>query len=216
MWLATANVTLDKIPEIPAVSRGGEKYERILQAAIEVIAEKGFHYARISDIASRAGVADGTVYLYFENKDHILRAAIDSAFVQFSKQVGEALQQTIGIIEKLRVVARLHIETLINNRSLAVILQTEVRQSAKFMEQFSHQYFVDYINLVREIIRQGQQQEVLRPGISDRVAALAIFGTLDEMISSWLYTGRPIDPEQTASEVLDILLNGLSSRSKND
>lgn len=216
MRLATANVTLDKTPETPALSRGGEKYDRILQAAIEVIAEKSFHHARISDIASRAGVADGTVYLYFENKDHILRAAIDSTFAQFSKRVGENIQQVHSPIEKLGIIARLHIETLIENRSLAVILQTEVRQSAKFMEQFSHQYFVDYINLVRETIRQGQQMEVIRPGISDRIAALAIFGTLDEMISSWLYTGRPIDPEQTASEVLDILLNGLSFRSKND
>jgi TetR/AcrR family transcriptional regulator, fatty acid metabolism regulator protein len=207
---------LDKTPETPAVSRGGEKYDRILEAAIDVIAEKGFHHARISDIASRAGVADGTVYLYFENKDHILRAAIDSAFAQFSRRLTEALQQAKGIIEKLTVIARLHIETLINNRSLAVILQTEVRQSAKFMEQFSHQYFVDYINVVREVIREGQQQQVVRPGVSDRIAALAIFGTLDEMISSWLYTGRSIDPEQTASEVLDILLNGLSPRPKND
>lgn len=216
MWLATVNVTLDKTPEAPALSRGGEKYERILQAAIDVIAEKGFHHARISDIASRAGVADGTVYLYFENKDHILRAAIDSTFAQFSRRVGENIQHTQDPIQRLGIIARLHIETLIENRSLAVILQTEVRQSAKFMEQFSHQYFVDYINLVRETIRLGQQMEVIRPGISDRIAALAIFGTLDEMISSWLYTGRPIDPEQTASEVLDILLNGLSFRSNND
>lgn len=202
-------VKLEKIPETPTLSRGGEKYDRILQAAIEVIAEKGFHHARISDIASRAGVADGTVYLYFENKDHILRAAIASAFQQFSDRVAEALKLVESPLEKLGVVARLHIETLLNNRSLAVILQTEVRQSAKFMEQFSHQYFVDYINLVREIIRQGQQQQSIRAGISDRIAALALFGTLDEMISSWLYTGRPIDPEQTSIEVLDILLNGL-------
>lgn len=210
------NYKLDNTPQTPAVSRGGEKYERILQASIEVIAEKGFHHARISDIASRAGVADGTVYLYFENKNHILRAAIDAAFAQFSKRVGETLQQAQNPIDKLGIIARLHIETLLANRSLAIILQTEVRQSAKFMEQFSHQYFVDYINLVREIIRQGQQQEVIRAGVSDRVAALAIFGTLDEMISSWLYTGRPIDPEQTANEVLDVLLHGLSSSRKND
>ncbi len=189
--------------------RGGEKYDRILEAAIEVVAEKGFQSARIADIASRAGVADGTVYLYFENKDHILRAAIDSAFEQFSSRVQAAMAADTNPLEQLKAIARLHIETLVNRRNLAVILQTQIRQSEKFLEQFSHHSFVDYINLVRESIRNGQRDGLIRPDVSDRVAALCLFGALDEMISSWLITGKPIDPYETAAQVLDILLDGI-------
>lgn len=195
--------------EPTTLPRGGEKYDRILEAAIEVVAEKGFQYARIADIASRAGVADGTVYLYFNNKDHILRAAIDSAFEQFSSRVRAAMAADANPIEQLKAIARLHIETLVNRRNLAVILQMQIRQSEKFLEQFSHESFVDYIHLVRESIRNGQRDGLIRADISDRVAALCLFGALDEMISSWLITGKVIDPEQTAAQVLDILLNGI-------
>lgn len=192
--------------------RGGEKYDRILEAAIEVVAEKGFQHARVADIAANAGVADGTVYLYFDNKNHILRAAIDSAFEQFSSRVRAALATTHDPIEQLKTIARMHVETLVARRNLAIILQTQVRQSAKFLEEFSHHSFVDYINLVREVIRAGQGEGLIRPEVSDRVAALCLFGALDEMISSWLFTGKPIDPEQTATQVLDILLKGIRTR----
>jgi TetR/AcrR family transcriptional regulator, fatty acid metabolism regulator protein len=200
---------LNNKDEVIPQPRGGEKYDRILEAAIEVVAEKGFQHARIADIASRAGVADGTVYLYFDNKNHILRAAIDSAFAQFSARVRSSLAEAHDPIKKLKTIATLHVETLVTQRNLAIILQTQIRQSAKFLEEFSHHSFVDYINLVREVIRNGQQEGIIRTDISDRIAALCLFGALDEMISSWLFTGKPIDPEQTANQVLDILLNGV-------
>jgi TetR/AcrR family fatty acid metabolism transcriptional regulator len=192
--------------------RSGEKYDRILEAAVEVIAEKGMQNARISDIASRAGIADGTVYLYFENKNHILRTALDLVFKEFSQRVSASLEHITDPIEQLRIIARLHLEVLLSHRNLAVILQTEVRQSARFIEEFSHQALVDYINLVREAIRKGQREGSIRAEISDRVAALCLFGAVDELISSWLFTGRPLDPEQASAQVLDIVLNGIRTR----
>jgi TetR/AcrR family fatty acid metabolism transcriptional regulator len=194
-----------------ALPRGGEKYERILDAAIEVIAEKDFHHARVADIASRAGVADGTVYLYFKNKNHILRAAIDAAFAHFSERVSQAMVTAENPLEQLAIIARLHLETLTGRRSLAVIIQREVRQSAKFIAQFSHPALVDYINMVRDTIRRGQEAGLIRHEVSDRMAALCFFGTLDELISSWLFTGKAIDPEQTAAQVIDLLLHGMST-----
>ncbi len=191
--------------------RGSEKYDRILEAAIEVIAEKGFDGARISDIASSAGIADGTLYLYFKNKNAILHTAIQTAFAQFSERVSTSLATASSPIEQLRIVARLHLETLTARRSLAVIVQNQIRQNHQFLEEFTHQPFVDYINIVREVIRRGQAEGMVRSGISDRVAALCLFGALDEIINSWLYTGKPIDPEHASGQVLDILLNGMST-----
>jgi TetR/AcrR family fatty acid metabolism transcriptional regulator len=190
----------------------GEKYDRILEAAIEVIAQKGFERARVSDIASSAGIADGTVYLYFKNKNVILRAAIDSAFAHFSDRVSASLASAGGPIEQLTVIARLHLETLTAKRNLAIIIQNELRQNHQFLEEFTHQPFVNYINLIRETIRRGQAEGAIRSELSDRVAALCLFGALDEIISSWLYTGKPIDTEHAAAQVLDVLLHGMSTR----
>ena len=198
-------------PPPESLVRNGEKYDRILEAAIEVIAEKGLSRARISDIALHAGVADGTIYLYFRNKNHILHTAIDTAFAQFSERVSVALTGAHNPIEQLAIIALLHLRTLTSRRSFAVILQTEVRQSARFIAEFTHEALSGYINLVREVIRRGQAEGVIRPQISDRVAALCFFGALDEIISSWLFTAKPIDPEHAAGQVLDVLLHGMST-----
>jgi len=188
----------------------GDKYQRILDAAIEVIAENGYFNSPVSAIAARAGVADGTIYLYFKNKDHVLRTAIDSAFKDFFARVREALAPVSGAREQLHTVARLQLETLAAHRSLAIVMQTEVRQSAKFIAEFSHQHLVDYLNLVREIVRKGQQEGVFRPEIPDRVVAHCLFGALDEMVSSWVFTGRAFDPQTTAAQLLDVILNGVA------
>lgn len=190
-----------------------DKYQRILDAAIEVIAENGYFNSPVSAIAARAGVADGTIYLYFKNKDHVLRTAIDSAFRDFFTRVKAALMQVSGAREQLHTVARLQLETLAAHRSLAIVMQTEVRQSAKFIAEFSHQHLVDYLNLVREIVRKGQHEGIFRADVPDRVVAHCLFGALDEMVSSWVFTGRAFDPQTTAAQVLDVILNGIATGS---
>ncbi len=189
----------------------GDKYQRILDAAVEVIAEHGYFNSPVSSIAARAGVADGTIYLYFKSKDHVLRTAIDAVFSGFFSNIREEISRIPDAREQLRAVARLHLEGLAAHRPLAVLLQTELRQSAKFVADFSHQHMKDYLNLIREVVRRGQQQGVFRKEISDRVAAHCFFGALDEMVSAWVFTGRPFEPEATASQVLGVLFGGIAT-----
>ncbi len=188
---------------------GGDKYNRILDAAIDVIAENGFFNARINEIAHRAGVADGTVYLYFKNKDHILRAAIDSGFQHFFAQIRDGLDRATTCRERLEIIAQLHLEALSQRRNLAILMQTEVRQSANFVEGFSHQHIIDYLNLVRGVVKQGQQAGELRVGLSDRLVAHCLFGAVDEIVSSWVFGGRTFDPASTAKQIVDILFSGI-------
>jgi TetR/AcrR family fatty acid metabolism transcriptional regulator len=195
--------------------RGGDKHQRILDAAVQVIAEHGFFNARVSEIASRAGVADGTVYLYFKNKDHILREAIDTAFRSFFDRAKQEIQTVSSARMQLELLARLHLETLAAHRNLAIVMQTEVRQSARFIAEFSHQHLVDYLNLVREVIRLGQEQGLFREDISDRLVAHCMFGALDEMVSSWVFTGRPFDPDKIASAVMNLIFSGIETSSGN-
>jgi TetR/AcrR family transcriptional regulator, fatty acid metabolism regulator protein len=150
--------------------RGGEKYQLILDSAISVIAEKGYFQARVSDFAERAGVADGTIYLYFKSKEQILMAAMDSAFTQFIGRARQEMTETREPREQLRRLGHLHLEMLGANRELAIVVQTELRQSAKFLKQFSRSRLLEYFDLIRTIIREGQRTGVFRPELSDKIA----------------------------------------------
>ena len=194
-----------------ATGPGSEKYQRILDAAVEVIAERGYFSSPVSAIAARAGVADGTVYLYFKSKDEVLRTAIDTTFDHFYRQVEERFKTLHDPREQLEYIAQVHLESHAVNRSMAVLMQTEVRQSAKFIEEFSHHHLVKYIQMVREVVRRGQQDGIFRRDVSDGVVAHCMFGAIDELLSSAVFTGRVYDAKATAGQVLDVLLNGIKS-----
>jgi TetR/AcrR family transcriptional regulator, fatty acid metabolism regulator protein len=196
-------------PAVPATGVGSEKYQRILDAAVEVIAEHGYFHSPVSAIAARAGVADGTIYLYFKNKDDVLRTAIDKMFERFFGQVAREFETLHGPREQLEYIAQVHLETHAENPSLAVLMQTEVRQSAKFIAEFSHHHLVKYIQVVREIIRRGQREGIFRSDVSDGVVAHCMFGAIDELLSSAVFTGRVYDSKATAKQVMDVLMNGI-------
>jgi len=187
-----------------------EKYQRILDAAVEVIAERGYFKSPVSEIAKRAGVADGTVYLYFKSKDDVLRTAIDRRFERFYQQIADAFLTIPGPREQLEYIAQVHLESYQVNRSMAVLLQTEMRQSAKFIAEFSHRHLARYIQTVREVVRRGQEEGIFRRDVSDGVVAHCMFGTIDELVSAAVFTGRAYDAKATASQVMDVLLNGIT------
>lgn len=188
-----------------------EKYRRILDAAVEVIAEHGYFHSPVSAIAARAGVADGTVYLYFKSKDDLLRAAIDTTLGQFYEAVEERFKTMHDPREQLEYIARVHLESSSVNRSMAILMQTEMRQSAKFVAEFSQKHLVRYIQVVREVVRRGQRSGVFRRDISDAVVAHCMFGAVDELLSSAVLTNREYNAQSTAKQVLDVLLNGIAA-----
>ena len=196
----------------PQSRRNLEKYQRILDAAIAVIAEKGFFGCRVSDIADRAGVADGTIYLYFKSKEQILMAAIDSAFSGFLTHARAELQDVREPQERLRRLARLHLLTLGANRALAVVFQTELRHSAKFLALFSQHHLVEYFDLIRSVIREGQDAGLFRREISDKIAANCFFGALDEMVTSWMLSEHDYPLAGAADPIVDVILQGLEAK----
>ena len=187
----------------------GEKYERILDAAVEVIAERGYFNSPVSAIAARAGVADGTIYLYFKNKDDVLRTAIDVTYGKFHDRLEEQFLTVHDPKGQLEVIARLHLESAAVNRNMVILMQTEMRQSAKFIAEFSHKHLVRYIQVVREVVRRGQQEGCFRRDVSDGVVAHCLFGAIDELLSSAVFTGREYDAKATAAQVIDVVLHGI-------
>ena len=194
--------------------RSAEKYQRILDAAVAVFAEKGFFVSRISDIADRASVADGTVYLYFKNKDEILATAINTAFDGFMKTAREELSKLPKPSERLRRLAYLHLQALGSNRNLAVVFQMELRQSTRFLSRFSHEHLVEYFNLVREAIRDGKASGEFRGDLPEKIAANCFFGALDEMVTSWVLSEKDYPLANVSDSLLDILLTGMRTASK--
>lgn len=192
----------------------GEKYQRIVDAAISVIAEKGFFQARVSEIAERAGVADGTIYLYFKNKEQILMAAIDAPFVAFLERArAEAQNHSVSPEQRLRRLCQLHLETLGGDRNLALVFQTELRQSARFLAQFSRTRLVEYFDLIRSVVREGQAVGQFRAGVSDKIAANCFFGAIDEMVTSWMLSEHSYPLAGAADAVMDVILKGMENRS---
>jgi len=196
-----------KISHKPRVS--GDKYQRILDAAISVFAEKGFYVARVSDVAERASVADGTIYLYFRNKEELLMTAINSAFAAFMSRARTELEAIASPAGKLRRLALLHLETLGSNRELAIVLQMELRQSVRFLVPFSQQHMVEYFGLVRAAIAEGQKQGVFRSELHEKIAANCFFGAIDEMVTSWVLDETFYPLSDVADSVADIILSGL-------
>jgi TetR/AcrR family fatty acid metabolism transcriptional regulator len=188
-----------------------EKYQRILAAAIEVIAEHGFFQARISEIAERAGIADGTIYLYFRNKEEILMAAIANAFSAFMELAHAEVRAADDPREQLRRLALLHLTSLGSDRKLATVFQSELRQSARFLVQFSQHQLKQYFDLIRAIVRDGQSRGVFRRELSDKIIANCFFGALDEMVTSWLLSDHEYSLAGAADVVFEVLLRGMEA-----
>lgn len=198
-------------PSLPTTGSDPEKYQRILESAIDVIAERGFFNARVSDIAARAGVADGTIYLYFKNKEQILMAAISTAFSTFMQRARAEIKKSDDPRQQLRSIAGLHLGGLGANRNLAIVFQTELRQSARFLAQFSRHQLKQYFDLVREIVRDGQRTGVFRAELSDKIVANCFFGALDEMVTSWILSEHEYSLAGAADAVVDVILRGMEN-----
>ena len=187
-----------------------EKRDAILKAATQVFARRGFFQAQVADVARAAGIAAGTVYLYFRSKDELLVSIFERTMRETLAE-GEA---TIGEVkdpqERLRRIARLHLERMGRDRDLAVVFQVELRQSTKFMERFSSTYLRDYLGIIRDTFAEGQRAGIFRQDFNPTIAAKALFGALDEMATNWILTQRTYPLASQADEVIDLFLNGVS------
>jgi TetR/AcrR family transcriptional regulator, fatty acid metabolism regulator protein len=188
--------------------RTHDKRKRILQAAVKVFAKKGYHGSRVSEIAAQAGVADGTIYLYFRNKEDILVSLFDDLMSEHVRQVKDALPSVPDAESRLRLVAEHHLRALGENRDLAVVFQVELRQSTKFMARFTASWLKDYFALLGGIIARGQADGEIRLDLPVKLGTKAFFGALDEMVTSWILGGKGYDLAQLAAPVVDLFLRG--------
>lgn len=189
-----------------------DKREAILRAAIKVFAGKGYFSSKVADIAGEAGIADGTVYLYFKSKDEILHSIFDRAMAEFIEDGRRELADITSPVERIRRVAQLHLERLGSDRDMAIVFQVELRGSTKFMEEFSAAGFAQYLDIIRETIEGGQREGIFRDDIKPIVCAKILYGALDEMVTNWVLSKRTYPLAPMADQVLKIFFGGVLAK----
>ena len=189
-----------------------DKHGKILIAATKVFAKKGFFNARISDIAKEAKVADGTIYLYFNNKFDILVSVFEEEIGKIIEQIQKAIEKETDPQKMLTIFAQKHLTAMKKNRNLAEVIQAELRQSDKIVKEYRNTTFKNYINIVADIIRLGQNKNIYRKDILPGIAKRAFFGALDEVSRVWSTSTcqeTKYSVDETVEQVLSIFLAGM-------
>lgn len=193
------------------VKRDKPKYKQIVDAAVIVIAENGYHQAQVSKIAKEAGVADGTIYLYFKNKEDILISVFQEKMGVFVDNVKEILKIEISATEMLARMIENHFSLLNGDRHLAIVTQLELRQSNKELRYRINEVLKEYLTLLDTILKEGIEKGEFDERIDIRLARQMVFGTIDETITSWVMNDQKYDLMKLAPEVHRLILNGMKA-----
>jgi len=188
------------------------KYHQILEAAVKVFARQGFHQSTVAEIAKEAGVADGTIYLYFKNKDDILVQFFSyrakQVFVSFREEVDRA--QTS--LDKLRNLVRRHLAEFQHDRDGAVVYQVETHQNSRLAEAQIREMSQMYRDLISEIVEQGQEEGTIRKDLYVGLVKRFIIGAVDEVINTWLHSDGEYDLVSMADPLVELFIKGIGQR----
>ena len=189
---------------------GGEKRDRILRAAVKIFSRKGFFNSKVSEIARAAEVADGTIYLYFRNKDDLLISLFEEKMGEVVADVRRRIAVGGNAIEKLGIFIGNHMDLLERESGLVEVLQVELRQSTKFLKDYTPVKFFEYLEIISDILEEGRKEGIFRPDLNVSIARRAIFGALDELSLTYILSRKPkYHPTVTAAELCRLLLEGL-------
>ncbi|KAA3614612.1 MAG: TetR/AcrR family transcriptional regulator [Calditrichaeota bacterium] len=195
--------------------RRAEKRDKILKSAAKTFASKGFYHAKISQIARAAGVADGTIYLYFKNKDEILITVFEESVGRIIREFRQELSQLSSPIDKLKKFSYLHLNLVETQPDVAAVVQLELRQSNKFIKEYAGSSIADYLNLISEILEAGQKQQLFRNDIHLGIAKRVLFGALDEFSTvTILAKNKKYDLQESAEQIAEIFISGMCKNEK--
>ncbi|MBE3593958.1 MAG: TetR/AcrR family transcriptional regulator [Candidatus Carbobacillus altaicus] len=196
--------------------KGSEKYESILRAAIRVFADVGYHSAQVSRIAKEAGVADGTIYLYFNNKVDILISVFRESMGVYVEALKLHLAEERGAKAKLRRLVDEHFKSLADDIELAIVTQIELRQADRTIREGIQPFLKAYLDVIDDLIEEGKTEGVFRRDIETHIARKMIFGTLDETVTSWVMGHKRRPLLNLADPIFDALFNGMRTCKDNN
>ncbi|PRX73193.1 TetR family transcriptional regulator [Cohnella sp. SGD-V74] len=191
------------------MGRKREKYGLILDAAEKVMASSGYHGAQVSRIAREAGVADGTVYLYFKNKEDLLVSLFRERLGSLVQRFHDSIRETHTAGEALRIVCGIHFTMLEKHPDLAHVTQIELRQSSPRLRSAIGLTVKPYIVLIENIVRKGIEENTFRADLDTKLTRLLLFGAMDQVVTSWLISGRKYSLAGQVDKTVDFFLRGL-------
>lgn len=191
-----------------------DKYQRILDAAIKVFAEQGFFQSTVSQIAKAAGVADGTIYLYFKNKDDILVQFYEYKTRQIFERFRDAVSQSTTAEEKLRCLIHVHLQEFQKDRNMAIVYQAETHQNRRLGHEQLKEISKMYRDIISEVVELGQEEGTIRKDLYLGLVKRFITGAVDEVINSWIHTDGQYDLVTMADPLVDLFMQGIGSIEK--
>ncbi len=187
-----------------------DKHQQIIDAAVRVFARNGYYNSRVSDIAKEAGIASGTIYLYFKTKDEILVTLFREKMAEFVATVRKSIAAEPDAVAKLRRLIRLHFKLLEEHAEMAEVVQVELRQGQKFFRGASANEVSGYFDLISSALEEGMAAGLFRNDLPVKTVRKVLFGAMDQMATSWVLGKRGYKLSETADAVADIFLKGLA------
>jgi TetR/AcrR family fatty acid metabolism transcriptional regulator len=191
------------------MKRNTEKYQQILEAAVKVFAQQGFHHSTVAQIAKVAGVADGTIYLYFKNKDDILFQFYEYKAKHVFECFRQAVDQADNAVDKLRNLVRSHLAEFQNDINMAIVYQAETHQHRRSAQEIIKEMSKLYRDIISEVVELGQQEGSLRRNLFMGLVMRLINGAVDEVINAWIHSGGTYDLVSMADPLVDLFLRGI-------
>jgi TetR/AcrR family fatty acid metabolism transcriptional regulator len=200
--------------EVPIATKkkNMEKYQRILDAAISVFAEQGFFQSTIAQIAKEAGVADGTIYLYFKNKDDILVQFYQYKTRQIFERFRDAVAKPETAVEKLRCLIHVHLQEFQKDRNMAIVYQAETHQNRRLGHEQIKEMSKMYRDIISEVVELGQEEGSIRKDLYMGIVKRLINGAVDDVINSWIHSGGQYDLVTMADPLVDLFISGIGNR----
>ncbi|MBI4411910.1 MAG: TetR/AcrR family transcriptional regulator [Deltaproteobacteria bacterium] len=198
------------LPLLANKKQSADKHQKIIEAAIAVFAGNGFFNSTVADVAREADVADGTIYLYFKNKDDLLISIFEYSMDLFIQEAEAALKSSSDPKEKLREFISLHLKLVQKYPDLAQVIQIELRQSTKFMKEYPNEKFFQYLDIVSGIIGDGQESGVFKKNLDPVILKRVIFGAVDEIALEWtLMKRKRYTMAEAADQVCGMIFEGI-------
>jgi TetR/AcrR family fatty acid metabolism transcriptional regulator len=191
------------------VEKKNRKRQAIIDAAIETFANKGFHKTKISDIAKKAGVADGTVYLYFENKDDLLVRSFDELIAGKLNELKSMFEKEDTYVTRLVKFFDYHVKLFTEKPYIARFMSIELRQSTEFYRKFpNYQPIKRYLQFLQEVIDEAKKEGGLR-NVDTTALSYIMFGTMDFVLTEWSTRGQTFDLQDIKDKIVDVVRYGM-------
>ncbi len=193
-------------------TKKNEKYEKILEAAIKAFSKYGYYRSTISQIAREAGVADGTIYLYFKNKDDILRSFFNYKTKEVFTNFKEEVKKGKNALDKLKRLIYAHLKAFESNKEMAIVYQVESKKRSHLSKDKIKEISVLYQELIKEIVELGQKEGTIRKDLSIPLVRQLMVGAIDEVITTWVYTSKKYKLTSMADPLMDLIIKGIGEK----